>query len=128
MWWPKLDENIQSIVDKYDNSSEHENLRTDRDILEEVLELSRLGASSIRRKSSSLNPAVVEDLVDITCSVVNSINESERRQDALDSMAEILKPLRYLIRQGDYPKSTRHEFLEKLDNLEFGEIIEDDEE
>ena len=126
MWWPKLEGSTKTILEKYENSSSNQSVRSDRDILEEVLELSRLGASSIRNKSGRLHSAVVKDFVDVTCNVVNSINEGERRQDALESIKGILKPLRYLIRQGDFPRSTRYEFLEKLDSLEFGEPEEEE--
>lgn len=47
MWWPRLEEKITSILDKNQNIDESD-LRTDRDILEEILSLSRILGRSIK--------------------------------------------------------------------------------
>lgn len=41
MWWPKLEENIKSIIDGYKDESPRKE-RSDRELLEEILSLSRM--------------------------------------------------------------------------------------
>jgi TIR domain len=45
MWWPKLEDEITKIIQSSDQVAKEE-LRTDRDILKELLELARMNSSS----------------------------------------------------------------------------------
>jgi hypothetical protein len=52
MWWPKLEEHIKSIIEDYKGESPQRD-RSDRELLEEILSLSRMGLtreSSIQRR------------------------------------------------------------------------------
>lgn len=62
MWWPKLEENIKSILDKSGSNSKSQK-RSDRDIIEEILELTRSNAKSILSDQRSVSPMTIEELV-----------------------------------------------------------------
>ncbi|MHB8122929.1 MAG: toll/interleukin-1 receptor domain-containing protein [Desulfuromonadaceae bacterium] len=47
MWWPRLEEKVASILEKRHQAHEPE-LRTDRDILEEILSLSRIMGRNVK--------------------------------------------------------------------------------
>ena len=49
MWWPRLENKIKEIIKNYKEES-HEEERTERDILEELLELTRMTAKRIPRR------------------------------------------------------------------------------
>lgn len=48
MWWPKLEEKIQQVLNNYKDEPHEE--RTDREILEEVLDLTRMYTKRVPRK------------------------------------------------------------------------------
>jgi hypothetical protein len=54
MWWPKLQEKISHIIEK-DKNNEDSVLRPDRDLLVEILTLSRLNAKSGSKLNSNQN-------------------------------------------------------------------------
>lgn len=62
MWWPKLDENVKKILASAQNGTIDER-RSDRDILEELLQLSRMKSSNVVHRSQHSRQAIVE-LVD----------------------------------------------------------------
>ena len=61
MWWPKLEEKINSIIADHKNDPPAAE-RSERDMLEEILELSRLGTRE-RTKRHDLPPELIEDLL-----------------------------------------------------------------
>lgn len=52
MWWPRLEEKIKNIIRSYKEES-HEDERTDREMLEELLELTRMTAKRIPRRNEN---------------------------------------------------------------------------
>jgi hypothetical protein len=61
MWWPKLETQINEILATHDKDQTHER-RSDRDILEEVLDLTRMNAERAHRPPR-LSPRALEELV-----------------------------------------------------------------
>ncbi len=53
MWWPKLEEKLNSIIENHSDTS-MENNRPERDILEEILELTRINAKSDSRMRTGM--------------------------------------------------------------------------
>lgn len=52
MWWPRLEERVKQVIGSHDKKSEKDR-RTDRDILEEILELARLNSTKGNRMARS---------------------------------------------------------------------------
>lgn len=57
MWWPKLEEKIQHVFKNYKEEPHGED-RTDREILEEVLDLTRMYAKRTPHRSEDARPAL----------------------------------------------------------------------
>jgi hypothetical protein len=62
MWWPRLEEQVAEILKTHDKGTKRER-RPERDILEEILELTRMNAERAHR-SPRVSQRVVVDLVE----------------------------------------------------------------
>ena len=71
MWWPKLEEQVSAITRSH-KSSPKEARRSDRDVLDEVLELTRMNASRAARPGRALGPRVLSDLASAFDELVRS--------------------------------------------------------
>ena len=59
MWWPQLEEKVSTILKKHPDE-EGAPTRSDRELLEEILELSRMSASRPPRRSKMSHHAILE--------------------------------------------------------------------
>ena len=57
MWWPRLEGKIKNIIRNYKEES-HEEERSEREILEELLELTRMTAKKMPRRNSNARHAL----------------------------------------------------------------------
>lgn len=62
MWWPRLEEQVAEILKTHDKGTKRER-RPERDILEEILELTRMNAERAHRPSR-ISPRAVVNLVE----------------------------------------------------------------
>lgn len=101
MWWARLEAQINEILKRNQTTDEIEH-RSERDILEEILELSRLGA---RRKPIGLDmpPDVLMDLAN-SAMELQHIVEIEGSKRAHMALRKMQKPLEYLMRRSDFPE------------------------
>lgn len=79
MWWPKLEEKIKEILTQ-DNSNSKPKKRAERDILEEILELTRSNGKSILSDHRNMSRMTVEEIV----SCYRRIKEKNARGGFLD--------------------------------------------
>jgi hypothetical protein len=61
MWWPKLEKEVNSKLKKRKETA-NGTLRSDRELIEEILSLSRMFASSARTEERPLSPTAIGDL------------------------------------------------------------------
>jgi hypothetical protein len=100
MWWPKLETEIAEIIKSHEKGGRKEK-RSDRDILEEVLELSRMSAARSSRASRVTPPALmelVEGLDELT-----HILTLEHGEMAIRILRRIDRPLRHLCMEAGMP-------------------------
>lgn len=65
MWWPQLEKSISAIISE-NNSSEKIEKRTEKDMIAEILELTRLmNARTLQSGQKSVSRFIVEDLVSL---------------------------------------------------------------
>lgn len=116
-WWPDLESNVQKILEKHresnNNNSKIES-RSDREILEEILELSRL--KSEPKRIDYISPLALEDLFDSLLEIKKVLNNFD-----LDTSEQcfkgLRKPLKHLI-QKTHSETLRTVFLNnQLKNL-----------
>jgi hypothetical protein len=96
-WWPDLEERITTIMKEENGGEDTTPVRSEREVIEEILEVSRLTLNRVGRTSSLPSEAIIDllqgfiDLHDLEAS------ESGGYQDALDQMKRISKSLRYIV-------------------------------
>lgn len=119
MWWPRLEEKFRSTLDADESPKDAEPLRTERELLEEILELSRL---RYRRETYGIRipPKLVVDLVMALKSSVNALHEDTDPQSALEAMSSMRGPIAYLLRRSRMPEDLDvEELLAEVSNLSF---------
>ena len=62
MWWPKLEKKIKEILTQEQGATKPQK-RTDRDILEEILEFTRSNAKLVLSEQRGASPITIEELV-----------------------------------------------------------------
>lgn len=83
MWWPKLEESVNEIL--ANPEEEAEDLRTERDILEEILALSRRSTRQ-PRTSRGIHPEAVAELATSYLQLCDSCHENPLMHKLLSDM------------------------------------------
>jgi hypothetical protein len=117
MWWPKLNERVNRLMDKYAGLTKSTPAsRTDRDILEEVLQLTRLNATATDRPSRSTGARIEPDaLFHAFRKILDLIEqvESDESEPLLPFIADIFGPLNYIVQRGRFNPEIQRE-IEKV--------------
>lgn len=120
-WWPDLFQKVSNILGKQAEPAEP--IRNDRELLEEILMLTRRADDASR--STSINPRA---LIHIANSLIMVHNQQAHRQgtyqNALDLLRQIHEPLCYLLRQVSREGDGISEVLLRLGSLEFTAVPE----
>ena len=130
MWWPRLEQKFRDIIDAERMPEEEAPLRKDREIIEEILELSRLTHRSIPRPPA-VPYALSRELVDSLTATVIAIQGNTDSQAALTALSAMRKPIEYLLRRSRPAiDSISGEILSQLEALsfEYQPLDEDDDE
>ncbi|HCM0437096.1 toll/interleukin-1 receptor domain-containing protein [Vibrio parahaemolyticus] len=119
MWWPKLQEKVHSILDKHKNTpnGEEKEVRSEREILEEVLQLTRLNTA--RSKQGSISPSAYGHLIEIVERTLECIQGNASRKETLEQFSEIMKPIRHMLISTNLSHNQKLYLGEKIDHIEF---------
>jgi hypothetical protein len=131
MWWPKLSGQFKSILENQKLPEKSAPLRKDREILEEILELTRLNSKRRMQSLPMVHPRVVADLMSSLTGAVRAIQGQTDPQAALKALSGIRDPLKYLLRRIDNSSDTGinvSEMSSELEALLFEYQASDDEE
>lgn len=101
MWWPKLEAQAAEILKSHEKGGRKEK-RSDRDILEEVLELSRLSSARSSRSSRVAPPALMELLEGLD--ELTHVLTLEHGDIALRILRRIDRPIRHLCMEAGVPE------------------------
>lgn len=96
MWWPRLEAAILKIMETKASESKEE-LRSDRDLIEEILSLSRMSTrdQGIRKRGPIVPSKLISDLIDVTHNVlVEAKNFTDR--DLLNESNRLVEINQYL--------------------------------
>ncbi|MBU4227264.1 toll/interleukin-1 receptor domain-containing protein [bacterium] len=118
-WWPELEAKVNTIFTKLDQVDE-EPIRTDRDLLEEILELSRISSKNLRKFPTLIDPGAIYDLLKKYSTLHNNLSIGEGGyQEILDALHSMEKAIKYIANRykGRHPKLD--ESIEELNNLTF---------
>lgn len=101
MWWPKLESDVAAILTAVDKSAKKER-RSERDILEELLELTRMSVSLTARPR--ISDRAVTDLVE-ALDELHFILRHENEEIALRVLKRIDRPLRHICMESGVPEA-----------------------
>lgn len=99
MWWPKLEREISAILNSNDKVAKKER-RSERDILEELLQLTRMKSSPSPRPR--LSEAAIRELVDCL-DELQFILRHENEEIGLRVLARIDRPIRRICTEAGLP-------------------------
>lgn len=102
MWWPKLETKIKTILDTHVNQEEN-NLRSEREILEEVLELTRMNAKRIPRRGE-VSKETVHRLLDIVQEMQYHMMKMTGGKESMMYFEELRMPIKRLCMELDLPE------------------------
>ena len=129
MWWPALHEKLVHILSQQEVSEEQ--IRTEREMLEEVLQLTRrMNLRTRPALNRSVNPQAVSDLLEGYINLHDKeANRTGGYQNTLDLLKSMHKPVDHIIRNhtGDTEKNSA--LVERFRELTYMVVPgEDDEE
>jgi hypothetical protein len=101
MWWPKLEEDVRKELEGSDGDDD-EARRSERDLLEEVLALTRRLASDRERRIESDHP-VWDDILMGVAELVRVTRAQTQDEGTARAIRRIMAPLRYIARR-DVPR------------------------
>ncbi len=100
MWWPRLETEIDSILKSNDKGAKKKH-RSDRDILEELLELSRMNSS--RSVQPRISERAVMDLIEPLDELQFVLN-NEKDKIGMRILERLDRPLRHLCLEAGVPE------------------------
>jgi hypothetical protein len=113
-WWPELEQNIQAVLNEEQQSNEP--IRSERDLLEEILELSRSAAKRILRPSG--NPKAIQDLIERFIQLHDEqVSNTGSYQATLDTMKTMRPALNHILQRYKGITPELDEQLEKFLDL-----------
>ena len=123
-WWPDLEGKINEILLEIDEPEEP--LRSDRELLEEILQLSRIALRF--RKSSSGPPAVIRNLLGRYIALHDQqVEGRESYQETLDYLQKMHKAVAYISRRYKGESDELDELIDKFNDLSYSAPQEDEE-
>jgi len=126
MWWPRLEQKLNSTLSANKVDNKLTPIRPDRDLLEEILELSRLNSRRISARSA-IAPEAVSDLVNSIVRVHHEIQGITDPVAAMNELAKMKKPLDYLMMHMRNDQSTDSELMKKaISELRFEYVPPDE--
>jgi hypothetical protein len=94
MWWPRLEEDVRKELERF-ATQKPEEVRSERDILEEVLQLTRM--TSRKRSSADISRAAAEDLQQRYVILARDSISFEAPPIVLRELLDMYNPVRYIV-------------------------------
>lgn len=123
MWWPKLNEAVKKIIERHQSKVENPSeTRSDRDLLEEILELARLNATAtsrnIRRVNSTINDSALRHAFQNILSLCEHMFENNH-VEFFESIKQIYDPLKYIAEKNGFKDNDERlaETIRKIDSI-----------
>lgn len=119
LWWPKLYDRIDAELNKQIKTHGKE-LRDQRDILDEILTLTRaisISRDRIIKKDNGLHPDAIADLV-FSCTSFLTTSSYSDNPALWDNLERLLMPVQHIVRHADIPTSVMRDYLDKLEKVD----------
>jgi hypothetical protein len=120
MWWPRLEEQVTEKLEELD-ASVGVAKRSDRELLEEMLALSRRSAAIDHPSRMDIFHPAMDDLLMGVMELAKITRGRLPNDEAIQTLKHIVKPLEYLVHRADRSRGTdrhmQHRMLIHLDEL-----------
>lgn len=104
MWWPKLEEKLNQIIENHSDTST-ENQRPERDILEEILELTRINSKNdSRMRAGMVSRKTLHMLIDRISEIQLRMSKYGNEKETMILMEELRMPIKRLCMDLDSPE------------------------
>lgn len=118
-WWTELKTKIDIIIKKF-GQDDTEPVRTERDLLEEILELNRMNLRNTRKSSTLINPDAIQELLRKYIDLHdNQVAGQGGYQDTLDALQGMKKAIDYLANRFWGRNLELDELIKKLKSITF---------
>jgi hypothetical protein len=130
MWWPKLEEKIVKVVSA-DRRSPKQTVRSERDMIEEILARVR-AAPSISSRETTIHPEAIADLLDGYERLVFEVTHlsPDARGNLLETIERLRRPVEYIVRRTgtdeELSSLARMERVERLERQLRRAIVEEE--
>ena len=127
-WWPDLETEINEIL--FEQPETDEPLRSDRDLLEELLEITRRQTAFITRTTTALPPSMTEKLLEAQIELHNQqANKIGGYQDTLDVLKKMHQPIDMVVKKyRRLPNRTIQSLYDNFKELSYEMDVEDERE
>jgi hypothetical protein len=98
MWWPQIDASVKRIIETRAGKAEEGEIRSDREILQEILTLSRISAKRSRPEAGEIGPGVVSHLAELSNRILTEAR-NYKDHDLLNIPSELFEAVTYLNRR-----------------------------
>lgn len=120
MWWPKLEERVNKILLRYNGVEKNKDIRNDRELLEEILQLTRLKSNSVNEKRHPLiEYNSYRHLVDRLDELVDSLADNCSLLEAREIVCTFYKPLINIARNIDLPEEQKRNLIQSIEDVNF---------
>jgi hypothetical protein len=99
MWWPRLAEQVGNELDQHSTEGD-ETSRSERDILEEVLALTRTMSRDGRSRDLDMDHPVFEDLTMSVLRLVRLLKSKPVDDEIFQAIIRVVRPLDYIVKRG----------------------------
>jgi hypothetical protein len=115
MWWPKLEEKVRKIMANVQRPGK-QSVRSERDILEEILARVRIAPSTSPR---SIHPGALEDLVETYERLMVEVShlDPDARGDLLEILEHLKRPVDHIVRRVGFDENTPSVRRERIARL-----------
>ena len=120
-WWPDLEEKINQIL--ADAGEPEEPVRSDRELLEEILQLSRVVSRSSIRSSPAL-PAIQDLLSHYIALHDHEVARSGDHQSTLDKLQKMHKSVAHIVKRYSGVNDRLDELIDRFGHLSYS-VLED---
>ena len=121
MWYPKLEEKINEELENHSTTNQDGDIRSEKDILEEILSLSR-ETSMIRNSSKKFrtpySPKMLDEFIYTFEKLIRDVHK-RGYIELIPSLERVLRVFEYFLEEmtykSDMPKSMKKELMHKFD-------------
>jgi hypothetical protein len=125
-WWPELETQINEILDELGEAAT-EPIRSDRELIEEILELSRMSARTTPDEPASINPKALERLLSEYILIHNeNVSSQGGYQDTLDHLSKMKKAMVYFTNRVNKMTPELKKLIDQMSILTFKVEKEED--